>query len=282
MQFNKTGDENKFLYNGKEFEDDFSLNWYHYGARYYDPQLGRWHVVDPVDEFWSPYLALNNNPIYFIDPDGREVTGSGASEIYGLLYGATNGTYEVYDDKGWHGFAFTEGSGLFAGIGWSKSDEFFHFLNMETIFNLAGNGYDDGFSAAIMAWNYIGIGGGMAVVGPSETRGFFHGKNDGFSFQGQFGIGGTVEGHVFNTVTNVFALSRSEMDRLGGKIFDNNYTLSVDKSGSLNLMNNKKIAETTNIKMMQINDNVWISENANIEYKETVGHAPWDILEMSR
>ena len=29
------GYENKYLYNSKELQDDFDLNWYHYGARYY-------------------------------------------------------------------------------------------------------------------------------------------------------------------------------------------------------------------------------------------------------
>ncbi len=47
---------NKHLYNCKELEEDFDLHWYHYGARYYDPQLGKWHSVDPADEFFSPYV----------------------------------------------------------------------------------------------------------------------------------------------------------------------------------------------------------------------------------
>jgi hypothetical protein len=42
-----------------------------YGARYYDPQLGRWHVPDPEDQFGSPYLAMGNNPVSYLDPDGR-------------------------------------------------------------------------------------------------------------------------------------------------------------------------------------------------------------------
>ncbi len=74
--------ETKFTGGGKELEDDFNLNWYHYGARYYDPQLGRWQQVDPADEFHSPYLFCKNNPVNCIDPDGNETIY--ASEYIGV------------------------------------------------------------------------------------------------------------------------------------------------------------------------------------------------------
>jgi RHS repeat-associated protein len=68
----QTGEDlsNKYLYNGKELEDDFGLDWYDYGFRFYDPTLGRFPCLDPkADAFhWiSPYNYAENNPITFID-----------------------------------------------------------------------------------------------------------------------------------------------------------------------------------------------------------------------
>ena len=65
----------RLKYNGKEFQPEEELDWYDYGARMYDAQLGRWHVVDPLASKYphqSPYLYCSGNPVVYRDLDAKE------------------------------------------------------------------------------------------------------------------------------------------------------------------------------------------------------------------
>ncbi|WP_313255348.1 RHS repeat-associated core domain-containing protein [Empedobacter sp.] len=66
----------KYKYNGKELQTDLDINLYDYGARNYDPAIGRWFNIDYYSEKYypvSPYIYAINNPVNVIDPDGRDV-----------------------------------------------------------------------------------------------------------------------------------------------------------------------------------------------------------------
>ena len=71
--------KHKKLFNSQQYEDDEwadnkGIKWYDFDARNYDPQIGRWHGVDPLvadAPGWSPYRAFFCNPIRYTDPDGQ-------------------------------------------------------------------------------------------------------------------------------------------------------------------------------------------------------------------
>ena len=73
-----------YLFNAKEFDEETGM--YYYGARYYEPRLSLWMSVDPLEEKYynsSSYAYCNNNPIRFIDPDGRKLLfASGTTEAF--------------------------------------------------------------------------------------------------------------------------------------------------------------------------------------------------------
>lgn len=60
-----------YKYNGKELQE---TGFYDYGWRQYMPDIARWNGMDQLSESYashSPYAYVKNNPIMFIDPDGR-------------------------------------------------------------------------------------------------------------------------------------------------------------------------------------------------------------------
>jgi RHS repeat-associated protein len=64
---NSTGDY-RYNYQGQELAEN--QNWVNFELRMYNPSLGRFTSPDPMGQFYSPYLAMANNPILMVDPDG--------------------------------------------------------------------------------------------------------------------------------------------------------------------------------------------------------------------
>jgi len=94
----------RYGYNGKEKDDEIKGggNSYDYGARFYDPRVGRFLSIDPLSQKHpdqNPYMYCNNNPVVYVDPDGRDgivsirgntITVSTRIHLYGS--GATTAT----------------------------------------------------------------------------------------------------------------------------------------------------------------------------------------------
>jgi len=69
--------KNQQWFTGKPHEESTGLSYF--GARWYDPVLGRFTAMDPVDwnesnpiHSFNRYAYANNNPFKFVDPDGRD------------------------------------------------------------------------------------------------------------------------------------------------------------------------------------------------------------------
>lgn len=114
------GTAQPFKFEGKELDNTFGLDWYDIHARQYNPVVPSWHAVDPLCEKCpnvSPYVYCMNNPVRFIDLDGR-VCGDFYDEngYLGNDGKADNKVYIVKTTK----TSFGEGNSQVLGAGLSK------------------------------------------------------------------------------------------------------------------------------------------------------------------
>ena len=95
--------DHKFQYNGKEKQEELGLDWLDYGWRNYDPQLGRWHGIDPMAHkytSWSPYNYVFNNPLSWVDPDGADPSSSCPDCPYNQSHSKTYASVESVNING--------------------------------------------------------------------------------------------------------------------------------------------------------------------------------------
>ena len=78
------GDDQPWKYSGNELMSLGGLSVYDFNARTYDQSLGRFLSIDPLAENYysvSPYAFCSNNPVNFVDWDGKRVWPRGNSEL---------------------------------------------------------------------------------------------------------------------------------------------------------------------------------------------------------
>ena len=86
-----SSEEMPYKFNGKEFDQETGL--YYYGARYMNPRTSLWYGVEPLAEKYpsvSSLIYCFDNPIKFIDPDGRKTKKPTLEKI--VTYGKKNST----------------------------------------------------------------------------------------------------------------------------------------------------------------------------------------------
>ncbi|GLI57795.1 hypothetical protein PM10SUCC1_33090 [Propionigenium maris DSM 9537] len=66
-------DSIRYRYMGQEWDEEVEK--YNYLARVYDPEIGRFDSLDPKREGFSPYVYVGDNPINFVDLDGKGLRG---------------------------------------------------------------------------------------------------------------------------------------------------------------------------------------------------------------
>jgi RHS repeat-associated protein len=69
----QSGLNNPFKFAGGYLDSNSSLgsNLYKFGTRYYDPSIGRWTQLDPVDPVGAEYVYAGDNPVNEVDPSGK-------------------------------------------------------------------------------------------------------------------------------------------------------------------------------------------------------------------
>lgn len=114
-----------YRFTGKELDNQNGLNWYDFGARWYDVAgVPMWTSVDPLAEKYyhlSPYVYCENNPVRFIDPTGKapgdffQKTDDAAKD-FGLYYNdnsirlnkeIASYIFEIKDDNGNVGYSYS-------------------------------------------------------------------------------------------------------------------------------------------------------------------------------
>ena len=142
--------KNDYLYNGKELNTEVGLNWNDYGARFYDPVIGKWNSIDPLADHYfqvTPYSYVLNNPINANDPDGRVVN----SIIGGIVSAGLDLGFQVLENKldGKGAFENIDGKSIFiSGVSGAASGGLSTIKTASKLTKLAKKSFEVGIDVA--------------------------------------------------------------------------------------------------------------------------------------
>ena len=96
-------DRQPYRFTGKELLSAHGLDWYDSGARMQEFHIPRFTTMDPLCEKYysiSPYAYCNNNPVKYIDPDGRDIWEiNDVGKIVNRIKDKTQDAFYMVDNK---------------------------------------------------------------------------------------------------------------------------------------------------------------------------------------
>ncbi len=245
-----------YKFQGKELQLDNNIGLYDFGSRMYDPTVGRWFNTDPQNQFNSPYLAMGNNYIITIDPDGEFAFAAiGIGAVLGSFSAAMNGQIDNVGD-----FFLAAGIGAAAGgAGAGVSALKGGALLAGTASGLVGGAGSSGMASN---WNIGKIGEGALIGGITGTAAGYLSQFGGGTFVsnvswgitegaavgslnsilrgndiGEGALQGGILGGVFATGISAIESIKNSNDGYGFGTNDGRFNKLVKESVSGNIVN---------------------------------------------
>ncbi|MBV6419610.1 MAG: hypothetical protein DAHOPDDO_00833 [Ignavibacteriaceae bacterium] len=159
-----------YKFTGQEYDSETGL--YNFRARFYDDELGIFYAVDPSGQNFSPFSYAGNNPIIFVDENGRwfgidDLVAAIIGGVVNLGVNLIQGNVHGWDALGYFGAGAAAGTlALYGPAGWAAGGAIVGASNSA----LGGaQGWDILTNAAI--GGISGIAGGYAASWASANLG---------------------------------------------------------------------------------------------------------------